>query len=101
MGGEEQPDGLKLLLKLAFFVYVLGQDGNEQRMICLAIGAVIIFLAQTGRLDFVHRLMPTIPAFTTPVAPPPRPAAVPRRVTGEGEDAGSAEGGSEGAEQRG
>ena len=55
-GGEEgQAEPLKLLLKLAIFVYILGQEGGTQRVLVLTLAAVAIFLAQTGRLDFVQR----------------------------------------------
>jgi hypothetical protein len=54
-GEEANTDSLKLLLKLALFVYILGQDGGLQRVLVLTAAAVAIFLAQTGRLDFVQR----------------------------------------------
>jgi len=54
-GEEEHTDGLKLLLKLALFVYILSQDGGSNRVILLTASAVIIYLAQTGWLDVVRR----------------------------------------------
>lgn len=47
-GELEQTDAIKLMLKLALFVYILGQDGGPHRMALLAGVAVLIFLAQTG-----------------------------------------------------
>jgi len=82
MGGdmedeEGRVDGVKLLLKLAFFVYLLGQDGGQQRLFLLSIGALLIFLAQTGRLDFMNRIHLFIPRFTQPLPPPRPPPAEP------------------------
>ena len=54
-GDEGQAEPLKLLLKLAIFVYILGQEGGTHRVLVLTLAAVAIFLAQTGRLDFVQR----------------------------------------------
>jgi len=54
-GDEEQTDPLKLILKLAFFVYILSQDGGPHRVYLLSATAVVIFLAQTGRLEFLRR----------------------------------------------
>ena len=82
MGGdmedeEGRVDGVKLLLKLAFFVYLLGQDGGQQRLFLLSICALLIFLAQTGRLDFMNRIHLFIPRFTRPLPPPRPPPAEP------------------------
>jgi len=67
-GEEGRTDALKLILKLAFFVYLLGQDGNAQRSVLLGIAAVVIFLAQTGWLGWCNR-------FVTPFGPTVRTAA--------------------------
>ena len=98
-GEEGRTDGLKLLLKLAFFVYVLGQDGGQQRIAWLSVGAALIFLAQTGRLDFLQRLALSLPHFTQPPnAPRPRqrlpPAAdAPNDAGGGGAQVDAAGGG--------
>jgi len=55
-GEEANTDSLKLLLKLALFVYILGQDGGLPRMLVLSGAALTIFLAQTGRLEFLQTL---------------------------------------------
>lgn len=55
-GEEANTDSLKLLLKLALFVYILGQDGGTPRMLVLSGAAVAIFLAQTGRLVFLQTI---------------------------------------------
>ena len=68
---------LKLLVKLAFFVYILGQDGTHQRLLLLTLGAALIFLAQTGRLEFVNRIMDAVPTFQEAPPPPPRPEDAP------------------------
>jgi hypothetical protein len=64
--GEEPVDALKLVLKLALFVYLLSQDGAPHRVLLLSMCAVLIFLAQTGRLDFIANLF-------APALPPPLP----------------------------
>ena len=95
MGGEEGDEpisALKLLVKLAVFVFILGQDGGSQRLLLLCSIAVAIFLAQTGRLDFLaqielnYRVLPPPPhpaaaAAATPTPPPPPtpPPTPPRR----------------------
>jgi hypothetical protein len=71
---EGRPDALRLLLKLAFFVYILGQDGGDGRIAWLCVGAAIIFLAQTGRLDFLQGYTLAMPGFRR-APPPPRPRA--------------------------
>jgi len=96
MDGEDgHTDGLKLLLKLAFFVYILGQDGGQERLICLSIGALLIFLAQTGRLDFLQRLTIAMPRFTEPRPPPPRPVETPPPPHEGGEDVAMGDGASD------
>ena len=55
-GEEAHTDSLKLLLKLALFVYILGQDGGMPRLLVLSGAAVAIFLAQTGRLVFLQSI---------------------------------------------
>ena len=55
-GEEANTDSLKLLLKLALFVYILGQDGGTPRMLVLSGAALAIFLAQTGRLVFLQTI---------------------------------------------
>ena len=55
-GEEAHTDSLKLLLKLALFVYILGQDGGMPRILVLSGAAVAIFLAQTGRLVFLQSI---------------------------------------------
>jgi len=101
-GEEGRTDSLKLFLKLAFFVYVLGQDGTNQRIILLLVGALVIFLAQTGRLDFLRGL----------AAPHPPPAnngraAQPRQqadgappAAGDNNSAAVPEGGADGRVER-
>jgi len=61
---EEPVDALKLVMKLALFVYLLSQDGAPHRVLLLSMCAVVIFLAQTGRLDFIANL------FAPPLAVP-------------------------------
>ena len=68
-GDDARTDAIKLVLKLAFFVYILGQDGGNQRLVLLSIGAVIIFLAQMGHLNFLNQL-------TAPRPPPPQAQGV-------------------------
>ena len=53
-GEEANTDSLKLLLKLALFVFILGQDGGTPRMLVLSGAALAIFLVQTGRLVFLQ-----------------------------------------------
>ena len=53
-GEEANTDSLKLLLKLAVFVFILGQDGGTPRMLVLSGAALAIFLVQTGRLVFLQ-----------------------------------------------
>lgn len=96
-GEDGQIDAVKLVLKLAFFVYVMGQDGGQQRLLFLTIGAVIIFLAQTGRLDFLQRLAVTLPTFTVPPPPAP-PARNPRNPDADGHEGDA---GAEGADTAG
>ncbi|KAG0223170.1 hypothetical protein BGW41_005685 [Actinomortierella wolfii] len=47
-----------LLMKLAFGVYLFGQNGSLERKVLLNIAALIIFLHQTGRLRIVRRIAP-------------------------------------------
>ena len=61
-GEDANTDSLKLLLKLAVFVYILGQDGGLPRMAVLSMAALAIFLAQTGRLEFLQTLGAAIAA---------------------------------------
>ena len=73
---EGRTDALRLVLKLAFFVYLLGQDGNMQRSILLSLAAVIIFLAQMGWLTFFNRFAePHGPAVRAANNPPAQRAA--------------------------
>eukprot|EP00183_Erythrolobus_madagascarensis_P006299 CAMPEP_0185846372 /NCGR_PEP_ID=MMETSP1354-20130828/2035_1 /TAXON_ID=708628 /ORGANISM="Erythrolobus madagascarensis, Strain CCMP3276" /LENGTH=515 /DNA_ID=CAMNT_0028546499 /DNA_START=32 /DNA_END=1579 /DNA_ORIENTATION=+ len=44
-----------LMLKLAFLVFLLAQEGSPVRIAGLAFAAVLIYLWQMGRFDFVHR----------------------------------------------
>ena len=91
-GEDGRADGIRLLLKLVFFVYILGQDGTQQRLFLLTLGAVIIFLAQTGRLDFMQRLMIAVPTFTVPPPPPPPPPPPVPAEGGEEREGGAAAG---------
>ena len=75
--GDANTDALKLLLKLILFVYILGQDGGQERLILLSLGALLIFLAQTGRLDFLSNFAFRLPNFTERPRPEPRPEVVP------------------------
>jgi len=73
---EGRTDALRLVLKLAFFVYLLGQDGNMQRSILLSLAAAIIFLAQMGWLSFLNRFAePHGPAVRAAHNPPAQRAA--------------------------
>ncbi|KAF9090015.1 hypothetical protein BGX29_011705 [Mortierella sp. GBA35] len=62
-----------LLMKLAFGVYLFGQNGSIERIVLLHIAALIIFLHQTGRLRIVRRIVPTTPPAAD--APQGAPAA--------------------------
>jgi len=75
---------LKLALKLALFVYVLSQDGAPHRIATLTGCALLIFLAQTGRLNFVARLLAPPPPAPPPPAPPPPRGRVEEGPGGEG-----------------
>ena len=83
-GEEAHTDSLKLLLKLALFVYILGQDGGMPRILVLSGAAVAIFLAQTGRLVFLQSIGAAIlarqraPAMAGGAPAPPAADAAPR-----------------------
>lgn len=49
-----------LLLKLAVFVYILGQDATVSRVMLLIAMAVVIYLWQMGHLQFFRRLIATV-----------------------------------------
>ncbi|CAO3569123.1 unnamed protein product [Mortierella alpina] len=55
---QRRAAALWLLLKLAFGVYVLSQNGSIERIVLLHVAAFIIFLHQTGRLRIVRRVVP-------------------------------------------
>eukprot|EP00211_Chloroparvula_japonica_P014195 CAMPEP_0119123816 /NCGR_PEP_ID=MMETSP1310-20130426/3620_1 /TAXON_ID=464262 /ORGANISM="Genus nov. species nov., Strain RCC2339" /LENGTH=238 /DNA_ID=CAMNT_0007113683 /DNA_START=40 /DNA_END=753 /DNA_ORIENTATION=- len=73
-----QPGGenIGLLVKLAILVFILAQGGTSERVFLLTIGAMVIYIYQTGRLRFVHRMhfhvqvRPAAPAGRH--APPPQ-----------------------------
>mmetsp|Transcript_5407 Transcript_5407/g.10897 ORF Transcript_5407/g.10897 Transcript_5407/m.10897 type:complete len:458 (+) Transcript_5407:60-1433(+) len=48
--GERRQNSMLLALKLAFFVWALGQDAPKERMYALVVCAIAIFLHQTGYL---------------------------------------------------
>ncbi|KAF9903758.1 hypothetical protein EC991_003406 [Linnemannia zychae] len=59
---QRRAASLWLLMKLAFGIYLFGQNGSIERIVLLHIAALIIFLHQTGRLRIVRRIVPTPPA---------------------------------------
>mmetsp|Transcript_9169 Transcript_9169/g.26637 ORF Transcript_9169/g.26637 Transcript_9169/m.26637 type:complete len:434 (+) Transcript_9169:72-1373(+) len=65
-----QREALQLALKLVLLVFMLGQDGNVQRIVLLSLVAVVIFLFQTN----------TFPAWVPALRPPPPAQGPPRRV---------------------
>ena len=67
--GEEPIDSLKLVLKLVVFVYLLG-NGSPHRILLLSLCASLIFLAQTGRLDFIPNMLTPPPQLMPPGAAP-------------------------------
>ena len=91
-GEEGRPDALKLVVKLAFFVYILGMDGGTQRMLLLLVGAIIIFLAQTGRLNFLNQLTAFAPRRAVP-------HLMPRAVPPAGADSTAADGNDSAADE--
>ncbi|KAF9920490.1 hypothetical protein FBU30_009680 [Linnemannia zychae] len=58
---QRRAASLWLLMKLAFGIYLFGQNGSIERLVLLHIAAFIIFLHQTGRLRIVRRIVPTPP----------------------------------------
>jgi hypothetical protein len=62
----EGGQNMSLLVKLAILVFILGQGGSQERLFLLAIGAVIVFLFQTGRIP--------VPRIRVAQAPPPNNA---------------------------
>ncbi|KAF9134052.1 hypothetical protein BGW39_008271 [Mortierella sp. 14UC] len=59
---QRRAASLWLLMKLAFGIYLFGQNGSIERIVLLHIAALVIFLHQTGRLRIVRRIVPTPPA---------------------------------------
>ncbi|KNC80463.1 hypothetical protein SARC_07179 [Sphaeroforma arctica JP610] len=67
-----------IFLKLCLLMYVFGREATTKKQIMLTISAFIVFLYQTGRLDFIITTFrpppPAVPTTTAP-APAPEPAS--------------------------
>ncbi|KAF8945432.1 hypothetical protein BGZ47_002627 [Haplosporangium gracile] len=59
---QRRATSLWLLMKLAFGIYLFGQNGSIERLVLLHIAALVIFLHQTGRLRIVRRIVQNPPA---------------------------------------
>ncbi|KAF9547802.1 hypothetical protein EC957_007748 [Mortierella hygrophila] len=59
---QRRAASLWLLMKLAFGIYLFGQNGSIERLVLLHIVALVIFLHQTGRLRIVRRIVQNPPA---------------------------------------
>ncbi|KAK3823696.1 MAG: hypothetical protein JOS17DRAFT_753114 [Linnemannia elongata] len=59
---QRRAASLWLLMKLAFGIYLFGQNGSIERLVLLHIAALVIFLHQTGRLRIVRRIVQNPPA---------------------------------------
>ncbi|KAG0297066.1 hypothetical protein BGZ96_007767 [Linnemannia gamsii] len=78
---QRRAASLWLLMKLAFGIYLFGQNGSIERLVLLHIAALVIFLHQTGRLRIVRRIVQTPPADNVAQGaanPVPGAAAVPQ-----------------------
>lgn len=64
---EEPKSVVYLILKLAVMVYILSSGKSSMRLFFLSVGALIIFLYQTGKLDHLFRSISQWNAFNVPV----------------------------------
>ncbi|KAG0065225.1 hypothetical protein BGZ89_008507 [Linnemannia elongata] len=75
---QRRAASLWLLMKLAFGIYLFGQNGSIERIVLLHIAALVIFLHQTGRLRIVRRIVQHPPAEDAAANPVPGAAATPQ-----------------------